>query len=297
MRRLTKFMFGVAGIIFLAAGFVHGQSIVDAEPEKITEGYEFTEGPVWHDSGYLLFSDIPANTIYKWTPGEEAVEYLKPSGNSNGLTFDSDGDLLLAQHEGALSRFTDGQELETVIDNYEGKRLNSPNDLTQKSDGSIYFTDPDFGVSDEDKELDFNGVYRYSEENGLELLVEDFALPNGIVFSPNENRLYINDSQHNHIRVFDVDKDGNLMNGRVFAEMQADAEGAADGMKVDTDGNLYSTGPGGLWIFSPEGEVLQQVETPDRVTNVAWGGDDYSTLFLTAPNAVYQLETNAEGVR
>ncbi|MGM0546925.1 MAG: SMP-30/gluconolactonase/LRE family protein [Bacteroidota bacterium] len=281
------------------ASMVVGQSIVDEEisPEKITEGYEFTEGPVWHDSGYLLFSDIPANTIYKWVPGEEAVEFLKPSGNSNGLTFDEDGNLLLAQHEGTLSRLTGGQELETIVDNFEGKRLNSPNDLAVKSDGSIYFTDPDFGVSDEDKKLDFNGVYRYSEENGLELLVDDFDLPNGIVFSPNENRLYVNDTQNNHIRVFDVDMDGNLMNGRIFAEMEADADGAADGMKVDTDGNLYSTGPGGLWIFSPEGEVLHQIEMPERVTNLAWGGSDFDTLFLTAPDAVYQLETNAKGVR
>ncbi len=297
MRRLTKFMFGLAGMIFLVVGFAHGQSIVDSEPQKITEGYEFTEGPVWHDSGYLLFSDIPANTIYKWTPGEEAVEYLKPSGNSNGLTFDEDGSLLLAQHEGALSRLTGEKKLETIADSFEGKRLNSPNDLTQKSDGSIYFTDPDFGVSDEDKELDFNGVYRFTEENGLELLIDDFDLPNGIVFSPNENRLYVNDTQNNHIRVFDVDKDGNLMNDRVFAEMQDDAEGAADGMKIDNDGNLYSTGPGGLWIFSPEGEVLQQVEMPERVTNLAWGGSEKSTLFLTAPNAVYQLKTNATGVQ
>lgn len=281
------------------ASMVVGQSIVDEEisPEKITEGYEFTEGPVWHDSGYLLFSDIPANTIYKWVPGEEAVEFLKPSGNSNGLTFDEDGNLLLAQHEGTLSRLTGGQELETIVDNFEGKRLNSPNDLAVKSDGSIYFTDPDFGVSDEDKKLDFNGVYRHSEENGLELLVDDFDLPNGIVFSPNENRLYVNDTQNNHIRVFDVDMDGNLMNGRIFAEMEADADGAADGMKVDTDGNLYSTGPGGLWIFSPEGEVLHQIEMPERVTNLAWGGSDFDTLFLTAPDAVYQLETNAKGVR
>lgn len=299
MDRLVKTFFALLIIAMLPATLIFGQPIVDedTEPEAITEGYEFTEGPLWHDSGYLLFSDIPANTVYKWTPGEGAEEYLKPSGNSNGLTFDQDGALLLAQHEGLVSRLTEDKELTVVVDNFDGKRLNSPNDLTVKSDDTIYFTDPPFGVSDEDKELDIHGVYRYSDENGLELLIDDFDLPNGIVFSPNEHRLYVNDTQHNHIRVFDVDRDGNLMNGRVFAEMEADAEGAADGMKVDTDGNLYSTGPGGLWVFSPEGEVLQQVEMPERITNLAWGGEEGSTLFLTAPSAVYRLETNKKGMQ
>ncbi len=276
-----------------------GQEVVDedAEPEIITEGYEFTEGPLWHESGYLLFSDIPANTVYKWTPGEGAEMYLKPSGHSNGLAYDREGNLLLAQHDGLVSRLSSSKNLTVVVDNYNGKRLNSPNDLAIKSDGSIYFTDPPFGVSDEDKELDFSGVYRYSEDNGLQLLIDDFDLPNGIVFSPDESRLYVNDSQHGHIRVFDVKEDGSLANGKIFAEMQSDAEGAADGMKVDTEGNLYSTGPGGLWIFSPEGELLRQVETPDRVTNLAWGGSDGSNLYLTAPNAVYKLETNKKGMQ
>lgn len=295
MNYLKKIMLGIVVLMFLAVGFVQAQSIVDAEPQKITEGYKFTEGPVWHESGYLLFSDIPANTVYKWTPGGQAEEFLNPSGHSNGLTFDSNGHLLLAQHDGAVATLREDKKLQAVVGAYSGKRLNSPNDLAVKSDGAIYFTDPDFGVSDEDKELGFNGVYRFSEEEGLTLLVDDFALPNGIVFSPDESRLYVNDTRHNHIRVFDVKEDGTLENGRVFAKMEAEAEGAADGMKVDTEGNLYSTGPGGLWIFSPKGKVLQQVDMPDRITNVAWGGPDFSTLFLTAPNAVYQLETNQKG--
>jgi gluconolactonase len=299
MKKLSKAILALLMMIVLPVMITYGQQIIneDAEPKIITDGYEFTEGPLWHDSGYLLFSDIPANTIYKWTPAEGAVIYLKPSGHSNGLTFDGDGNLLLAQHDGLVSRLTKDKDLTVVADSYNGKRLNSPNDLTVKSDGSIYFTDPSFGVSDEDKELDFNGVYRYSREDGLQLLIDDFDLPNGIVFSPDESRLYVNDTRHNHIRVFDVNNDGSLSNGKIFAEMESNAEGAADGMKVDTDGNLYSTGPGGLWVFSPEGKVLQQVETPDRITNLAWGGSDGSTLFLTAPNAVYKLETNKNGVR
>jgi gluconolactonase len=299
MKKLSEILLASLMMVILPVMLTFGQQIVDedAEPKVITEGYEFTEGPLWHDSGYLLFSDIPANTVYKWTPGEEAVMYLKPSGHSNGLTFDENGNLLLAQHDGLVSRLNKNNELSVVADSYKAKRLNSPNDLTVKSDGSIYFTDPPFGVSDEDKKLDFNGVYRYSEDDGLQLLINDFDLPNGIVFSPDESRLYVNDSRHNHIRVFNVNEDGSLANGRIFAQMESDAEGAADGMKVDTDGNLYSTGPGGLWIFSPEGDVLQQVETPDRITNLAWGGSDGSTLFLTAPNAVYKLDTNKTGAR
>lgn len=299
MKKLTKIFCSVIILLGLSVPLVAGQQIVkeDAKVEKVTKGYQFTEGPLWHPDGYLLFSDIPANTVYKWTPGETAVKYLKPSGHSNGLTFDHDGHLLLAQHDGLVSRLTKDKKLTAVVDSYGGKRLNSPNDLTVKSDGAIYFTDPPFGVSDEEKELDINGVYRYSEEDGLQLLVDDFDLPNGIVFSPDESRLYVNDTQHNHIRVFDVNKDGMVTNGRIFAEMKSDAEGAADGMKVDTEGNVYSTGPGGLWVFSPKGEVMQQVKTPDRITNLAWGGSDGSSLFLTAPNAIYRLQINCQGVQ
>lgn len=284
MNRAVSILCGFI-IIILPFSSVLGQQIIKDEVklEKITEGYQFTEGPVWHSSGYLLFSDIPANTVYQWKPGEEATEYLKPSGESNGLTFDQKGRLLLAQHDGAVSRLYEGNELETIVDSYNGQRLNSPNDLVVKSDESIYFTDPPFGVSDEDKELNVNGVYRYSQDEGLQLLIDDFDRPNGIVFSPDEERLYVNDTSHNHIRVFEVAEDGSLSGGEIFATMEAEGDGAADGMKVDTEGNLFSTGPGGLWIFSPEGKLLQQVDTP-RITNLAWGGAKGSTLFMTAPD-------------
>lgn len=282
--------------LLIPAFMVSAQQMVkdNAEPVKITSGYEFTEGPVWHSSGYLLFSDIPANTIYKWAPGSEAEVYMKPSGHSNGLTFDQEGRLVMAQHDGAVARRTGDNTHEVLTDSYKGKRLNSPNDLVVKSDGSIYFTDPSFGVSDEDKELDIQGVYRYTKDQGLQLLVSDFNMPNGIAFSPDEERLYVNDSRNNHIRVFEVKSDGTLKNGKVFAKMESDDEGGADGMKVDAEGNLYSTGPGGLWIFSPTGELIQQVKTP-RITNLAWGGKERKTLFMTAPNAVYKLEMTIKG--
>lgn len=298
MSVMSRIISIVCTLIFvvLPASLTFGQQIIKegAEPIKVTSEYQFTEGPLWHSSGYLLFSDIPANTVYKWAPGEKAVEYLKPSGHSNGLTFDQDGRLLLAQHDGAVARLTKENELSTVVDSYDGKRLNSPNDLTVKSDGLIYFTDPPYGVSDGAKELDINGVYRYSRDEGLQLLADDFDRPNGIVFSPDEKRLYVNDTRHNHIRVFKINEDGLPEDGKIFAVMKADGDGAADGMKVDTEGNLYTTDPGGLWIFSPDGELLQQVDTP-WITNLAWGGAEGSTLFMTAPDAVYKLEMNQKG--
>ena len=283
-------------VSFMISSMAFGQQIIpkDVEPKKVSTGYQFTEGPLWHPDGYLLFSDIPANTVYKWTPGEKAVEYLNPSGHSNGLAFDGEGSLLLAQHDGAVARLRDDKTKSVIIDEYNGKRLNSPNDLTVKSDGAIYFTDPPFGVEDENRELDFSGVYRYTESNGLQLLTDVFELPNGIVFSPDEKHLYVNDSETNQIRVFDVNSDGTLSEGSIFATMEASADGAADGMKVDTDGNLYSTGPGGLWIFAPSGELLQQFDTP-YITNLAWGGADRQTLYMTSPSAVLELQTNQTG--
>jgi gluconolactonase len=219
---------------------------------------------------------------------------MKPSGHSNGLTFNLEGELLLAQHDGHLGKANEDGSFEIIVGSYKGKRLNSPNDLVVSSSGAIYFTDPPYGVSEEDKELGFQGVYRYTEEDGLELLSKDFDRPNGIALSPDEKKLYVNDSQHGHIRVFDVKEDGTVENLKMFAKMELDKPGAADGMKVDTEGNVYSTGPGGLWIFSPGGELIQQVETP-RITNLAWGGKEGKTLFMTSPEAVYKLEMNAEG--
>lgn len=296
MHDLIKTSIAIASLLLLQFGMASAQQVVqeDAEPEKITSGYQFTEGPVWHPSSYLLFSDIPANTIYKWTPGSGAETYLSPSGHSNGLVFDHQGRLIMVQHDGALARYSEDTGFETLADSYKGKRLNSPNDLTIHSDGSIYFTDPPFGVSEENKMLDINGVYRYSEEEGLQLLSDDFDLPNGIALSPDETRLYINDSKHAHIRVFDVTRDGTIENGRIFAKMDSDERGGADGMKVDVEGNVYSTGPGGLWIFSPEGKLIRQLKTP-RLTNLAWGGNDWKTLYMTSPNAVYKLEMKHKG--
>jgi gluconolactonase len=268
----------------------------DSEPVVISTGHEFTEGPYWHPDGYLLFSDIPANRIYRWTPGGESEVYLEPSGNSNGIQADINGSILLVQHAGRLSRITEDRQLDLIIDNYQGNRLNSPNDLTVHSNGTIFFTDPPFGVSDEDRELDFSGVYKLTPNGDLTLVYEEFDYPNGIILNPEETRLYMNNSETGDITLFDVDGSGNLSNPRNFASVGAWGDGgAADGMVIDKDGRLYSTGPAGLSIFDPDGNHLQDVTFEQSVSNAEWSGEDPQILFLTSRDKVYQLRFNIEG--
>ncbi|MDZ7682077.1 MAG: SMP-30/gluconolactonase/LRE family protein [Fodinibius sp.] len=297
-QRLSLLLLVALLMPLLLGSTVFGQQIIpkNAEPEKVTTGYEFTEGPIWHPDGYLLSSRCSGQHRCQLGTGRRRrLIFCDPAAiRGQVIAFDQQGRLLLAQHDGAVSRLTEDKTLTEIVSEFEGKRLNSPNDLAVKSDGSIYFTDPPFGVDDENRALDFSGVYRYSKSEGLQLLVDDFNLPNGIVFSPDEERLYVNDTGANHIRVFEVNDNGTLGSGEIFATMEADADGAADGMKVDTDGNLYSTGPAGLWIFAPSGELLQQVDTP-RITNLAWGGPDRQTLFMTSPSAILRLQTNQTG--
>ena len=262
-----------------------------SQVEKVVGGFEFTEGPVWHPDGFLLFSDIPANIIYKWQPGQETEIFRQPSGNANGNTLDSSGRLITAEHGNRRVSLTqkDGQ-IVTLASHYQGKRLNSPNDLAVKSDGSIYFTDPPYGIKSEQEELGFYGVYRLAADGTLTLLVDDFVRPNGIVFSPDETKLYVNDSEKGHIRVFDVKPDGMLENGKLFAELKPPSEkGAADGMEVDIKGNIYSTGPEGVWIFSPNGELIGIIKTPEAPTNLTWGDSDQQILYITANTSLYRV--------
>ena len=204
-----------------------------ATVELVDDGFQFTEGPVWYE-GDLLFSDIPANTVYKWSPNEETSVFMNPSGHSNGLAVDTSGHLLLAQHDGQVGRLTEDGSVATLADSYGGKRLNSPNDLTVASDGTIYFTDPPYGVDEEDRELSFSGVYRLSPDGDLTLLSKEFSRPNGICLSPDESTLYVNDSRETIIRAYDVTENGDIENGRLFARPQdQEAEGTTDGMKVE----------------------------------------------------------------
>lgn len=299
MKRRTQRMMLVI-LLLLTAGMVQAQTPVPegAEVEKVADGFQFLEGPYWHSDGYLLFSDIPANTIYRWTPDSEAEVFRRPSGHSNGITASLSEDLVLAQHDRRISRITaDGREI-VLADRYRGQRLNSPNDVVVASDGTVYFTDPPYAISEDQQELDVNGVFRIDGTGELTLLVEDFVRPNGLAFSPDESRLYVNDSQQGHIRVFDVADDGTVSNGRVFAELDdPDAEGIPDGMKVDQQGNLYSTGPGGVWVFAPDGELLDRIVTPERATNVAWGGPELRTLYITASSSVYRIRLGVPGLK
>lgn len=231
------------------------QSILDdsAKLEKLASNFQFIEGPIWHPDGFLLFSDIPANIIYKFGSNQQVEVFRRPSGKANGNTLDKENRLLTGEHENRrVSRTEKDGKVITLADRYEGKRLNSPNDLVVKSDGSIYFTDPSYGVSKEQEELGFYGVYRLAPDGKLTLLVKDLVLPNGIAFSPDEQKLYVNNSEAGYIAVFDVKPDGTVTNQQLFAELKdASQRGVPDGLKVDVEGNVYITGPGGVWIFSP----------------------------------------------
>ena len=266
------------------------------QPEKLISGLQFAEGPVWDSRGFLLFSDTPADTLYKLTSNNQLEVFRRPAGNPNGNTFDREGRLVTAQHDRRVTR-TQKDGIVTLASQYQGKKLNSPNDIVVKSDGSIYFTDPPYGVSKQAEELGFYGVYQI-KDGKLILLVKDIERPNGLAFSPDEKKLYINDSQAGNIRIFDVKADGTLENGRVFADMKVPGqEPLADGLKVDTQGNVYSTAPGGIWIFSPQAKLLGKILLPENPTNIAWGDTDYKTLYITTYNSIYRVRLKIPGIK
>ena len=267
------------------------------EPVIVTGPHKFTEGPYWHPDGYLLFSDIPANRVYQWSEMEDLDVYLEPSGNSNGIEADVDGSILLAQHAGRISRLTSDGALTVIADSYKGERLNSPNDIAVHSNGTIYFTDPPFGVSDKERELDFSGVYMISPDGELSVVYDEFEYPNGIVISADESRLYVSDSGTGMVMMFDVDAEGAAGSPEKFANVGAMGTGAgsADGMEMDEAGNLYTTGPQGLIIFDDEGNQLNLIEFKEQITNLGWGGDDSSDLYITGSDNVYRYTMNATG--
>ena len=262
------------------------------------------EGPVWwKEGGYLLFSDIHANKRMKYTPGQGVSVFKEPTNRANGLTRDLQGRLVACEHD---SRRVTRQELDgsiTVIaNNYQGRRLNRPNDVVVKSDGSIYFTDPWSlaGAAPEQWDLSFHGVYRVSADLGtLTLLVDDFTLPNGLAFSPDESVLYINDTRRGHIRAFEFQPNGTLakQSDRVFADLRGNEPGAPDGMKVDSAGNVYCGGSGGIWILDPTGKKLGRiVHGKPATTNVGFGGDDWKTLFFTTRTQLGMVNVKVPGM-
>jgi sugar lactone lactonase YvrE len=274
-----------------------------AKVEKVAGDFGFIEGPVWHRDGYLLFTDIPRNRIMKWHPKDGVSVFREPSEQANGLAFDTQGRLAACEHKARrVSRTEADGKIETIVDKFEGKRLNSPNDLAFWRDGSIFFTDPPYGLPRqiEGKELDFNGVYRLTPTGELAVLVKDFERPNGIAFSPNYKTLYVADTSKRHVRTFEVKSDGSLAAGRVFAELQPWApniQGGPDGMKVDNKGNLYVTGPGGVWVFDEKGKRLGVIITPEIPANCGFGDEDSKTLYITARTGLYRIRLKFAGAK
>jgi gluconolactonase len=277
-----------------------------AQIEKLGDGFQFTEGPLWMREGYLIFSDIPANKIRKWTPDGKIGEFNKPASitGANGLTLDKQGRLIVCEQDGRkLSRIEQDGSVTVLVDQFEGKRISSPNDVVMKSDGSLYFTDPPYGLKggdkSPDKELAFNGVYRL-KDGRVDVLYKEMTRPNGIAFSPNEKILYVanSDGQKKIWMRFDVKKDGTLANGKVLLDATKDtAPGGPDGLKVDKQGNLYGTGPGGIWVISPAGKHLGTLVFPEVPANCAWGDKDGKTLYVTARKGLYRIRLNVPGVR
>ena len=272
--------------------------VPEQEPEKLAGGLRFTEGPVWHPDGYLVFSDIPADTIYRYSPARGVEAYIKPSRNSNGLTFDKRGRLIACEHGGRQVSAMDGAgQMVGIASTYQGRRLNSPNDVVVHSSGRIFFTDPPYGIQPEEAELDLNGVYRIDSDLSVVLLASDFQRPNGLAFSPDESVLYVDDSHRRHVRAFDLQPDCSISNDRVLVDMDIETPEVPDGMKVDVDGNLYVTGAGGIWVVKPDGTHLGTVALPEQPANLAFGATDYRTLFVTAQTGLYSLAVNVPGVR
>ena len=273
------------------------------EAEWLGSGYgggSVAEGPVWwKEGGYLLFSDIGNNRRMKWAPGEGASTFQEPTNNANGLTRDQKGRLIACEHTSRrVTRLEPDGSITVVASRYQGTRLNRPNDVVVKSDGSIIFTDP--GAPAPDMDLDFSGVYLVSPDLGdITLLVRDFVTPNGLAFSPDESVLYVNDSRRGHIRAFDMQPNGTLAlaTDRVFHDLTGERPGVPDGMKVDVEGNVYCGGSGGIWVMDASGNHLGTiVHGAPATTNMAWGGDDWRTLYFTTRDSLGSVRLNIPGV-
>jgi gluconolactonase len=267
------------------------------EAERLATGFVFTEGPLWHPDGFYYFVDVRSSVLYRLTPGRPHEVVRDKTGGGNGTTFDLQGRLVLCEGENRrVTRASSDGRIEVLMDRFEGKRLNRPNDVVCKSDGSIYFTDPGLRVPLAERELTYAGVYRIAPD-GAQSLVADFEYPNGLAFSPDERLLYVaNTRWAQYIHVVELDVSGKMIRRRIFADMSSDeTDSVPDGMKVDVEGRVYCTGPGGTWVFAPDGTRLGIIRTPEVPANLAFGGPDLKTLFFTARTSVYTLRVKVPG--
>jgi gluconolactonase len=285
----------------------------DSRVEKVAGGFTFTEGPLWRPSGVLWFSDVPGNVVRQWSPDGTVVELLRPGGydgdslppggfiGPNGMTAGPGGSVMLCQHGNRrIVQIGPDMTVKTLVDSFEGRKLNAPNDLVYRSDGTLYFTDPPYGLplGDDDpmKELPFNGVFKISRGK-VELIIDDLTRPNGIAFSPDERTLYVSNSDETR-RIwmrYDVAADGSVRNGSVLFDATAHEEsGVPDGMKIDVRGNIWATAPSAVYVFSPGGKHLGTIKPPEDPANCAWG-DDGRTLYVTAETGLYRIKTSVMG--
>ncbi len=288
--------------------------VESSQAERLATGFVFTEGPVWHPDGHWLFVDVRASLIYRLAPGRQPEVIRAQSGGSNGMTFDLQGRLLICEGDNrqVVRRESDGT-YSPLAQGLGGKRLNRPNDIVTRSDGSIYFTDPGGRLTPAERELDFSGVHRIAPDGTLTNATAETEYPNGLAFSPDERTLYVAITRrdekcieeknrgevctHQCIRAFDVAADGTLSRNRIFADMASSADGVPDGMKVDAEGRVYCTGPEGVWVFDASGHHLGIIRLPEIPANCAWGGPDHRTMLFTARTSVYTMRMKAPGTR
>ena len=276
----------------------------DVSFEKIAGDCLFTEGPLWHPrEHYLLWSDIPGDHLRRWSAKDGVTTFRKPCNKSNGLTWDREGRLLVCEHASSqVTRTERDGRITTVASHYQGKELNSPNDIVCAANGAIYFSDPPYGRADyygvpRPQQLSFQGVYRVgADPKSPDLLVDDFDKPNGLCFSLDGGRLFINDTGRQHIRAFDVASDGKLKGGAVWADTKGEGPGAPDGMKLDSASNIYCCGPGGIHVFAPDATSLGVIKVPEYTANMAWGDEDLKSLYITAATSVYRIRVQVAGL-
>ena len=270
--------------------------------EQIATGCKFTEGPLWHASGFLLWSDMPDDHMRRWSAKDGVSTFRKPCNMSNGLAWDREQRLLACEHASSqVTRTERDGRIVPIATHYQGKQLNSPNDIVCAADGGVYFTDPGYGRMEyygvkREPELDFRGLYRVgADATSPVLLAKDFGQPNGLCFSLDGQRLFVNDTERQHIRAFDVSTHGALTGGTVWAETRGEGAGAPDGMKIDSAGNLYCCGPGGIHVFDPSAKCLGVIRVPEYTANMAFGDADLRSLYITASTSVYRIRVATPG--